>query len=236
MKLKTHTHTGLCNYFCWLFFFNTKYSTKTWLDFFFVQQVRKTNQVCTKMTNIFFIQYKTALSGWDVGMWLSEMSSYSVDLQKVIQDLKREKKKCIKWKGKSEKNWFPCMLSSVGVLTMSWVVPIFLASSLRSIVLRYKYLLRSSPSRMFRTAFCRPRLSLCSILDARHKKNNDPIYLYIRWFVACDGHCTVSCCKPEGLWIQPGVMRQHGGQSILQHQQAAVSLLLHGEEQADSSV
>lgn len=61
------------------------------------------------------------------------------------------------------------LLPSVSGLTMSWVVPIFLASSLRSIVLRYKYLLRSSPSRMFLTAFWRLRLSLCSILDTRHK-------------------------------------------------------------------
>lgn len=54
-------------------------------------------------------------------------------------------------------------------LTMSWVVPIFLASSLRSIVLRYRYLLRSSPSRMFFTGFWRLRLSLCSILDTIDK-------------------------------------------------------------------
>lgn len=31
-------------------------------------------------------------------------------------------------------------------------------------------------------------------------------------------------------------MRQHGGQGVLQHQQAAIRLLLHGEKQADSTV
>lgn len=49
--------------------------------------------------------------------------------------------------------------------TMSCVVPIFLASSLRSIMLRYRYLLRSSPSRMFFTGFCRLLRSQCSILQ-----------------------------------------------------------------------
>ena len=41
---------------------------------------------------------------------------------------------------------------------------------------------------------------------------------------------------PEGLGVEPGVMRQHAVQSVLQHQQTAVRLLLHGEQQADASV
>lgn len=41
---------------------------------------------------------------------------------------------------------------------------------------------------------------------------------------------------PEGLWVQAGVVRQQGVQSVLQHQQTAVGFLLHGEEETNSSV
>lgn len=41
---------------------------------------------------------------------------------------------------------------------------------------------------------------------------------------------------PEGFGVEASVMRQHSGQSVLQHQQTTVRLLLHGEEQPDTSV
>lgn len=41
---------------------------------------------------------------------------------------------------------------------------------------------------------------------------------------------------PEGLGVEAGVVRQHAVQSVLQHQQTAVRLLLHGEEHADAPV
>ena len=77
--------------------------------------------------------------------WHSNYSSYSTFLKSTP---------------KIANCWHPAVL-----LTMSWVVPIFLASSLRSMVLRYRYLFRSSPSRTLRTAFCSVRLSLWSILE-----------------------------------------------------------------------
>lgn len=42
--------------------------------------------------------------------------------------------------------------------------------------------------------------------------------------------------KPEGFRVEAGMMRQQGVEGILQHQQATVGLLRHGEQQADSSV
>lgn len=62
------------------------------------------------------------------------MSGYSVDFQKVVQDLQRRgvnketKKKNHLFEEVNNRNW--------AALTMSCVVPIFLASSLRSMVLR----------------------------------------------------------------------------------------------------
>ena len=43
-------------------------------------------------------------------------------------------------------------------------------------------------------------------------------------------------CVPEGLGVEAGVVGQHGVQGVLQHEQSAVRLLLHGEQQAQSSV
>lgn len=42
--------------------------------------------------------------------------------------------------------------------------------------------------------------------------------------------------QPVGFGVEPGMMRQQGVESVLQHQQAAVGLLRHGEQQADPAV
>lgn len=54
--------------------------------------------------------------------------------------------------------------------------------------------------------------------------------------VANDVASTVHRYIPEGLWVQTSVMRQHSVESILQHQQTAIGLLLHGEEQTHASI
>lgn len=41
---------------------------------------------------------------------------------------------------------------------------------------------------------------------------------------------------PEGLGVEAGVVRQHGVEGVLQHEQTTVGLLLHGQQEADPSV
>lgn len=62
------------------------------------------------------------------------MGSDSVSLQEVIQDLRGEGAGEWEWLGRAV-GWGQ---GRPAALTMSGVVPIFLASSLRSMVLRYK--------------------------------------------------------------------------------------------------
>lgn len=41
---------------------------------------------------------------------------------------------------------------------------------------------------------------------------------------------------PEGARVEAGVVGQHGGQRVLEHQQPSVGLLLHGQQQPDAAV
>lgn len=91
------------------------------------------------------------------------MSGDPVDIQKILQNLGRKSTFSLR---------APIPLCPL-LPTMSCVVPIFLASSLRSIMLRYRYLLRSSPSRMFFTGFCKLLRSQCSILQTEVPKSGN---------------------------------------------------------------
>lgn len=79
---------------------------------------------------------------------------------------------------------------------------------------------------MFFTGFCKLLRSQCSILNTEVSRSGK----------IPESIVSVSRDAPEGLGVQTSVMGQHGGQSVLQHQQTAICLLLHGEKQADSTV
>lgn len=141
-----------------------------------------------KLNNNFDVQQ----GGWTSRNRLAlEVSCNSVDLQKILQNLQEMMCQFISMESYFLAFWETHLLllkiakkvqfweqflnrgeEQLCLLTISEVVPIFLASSLRSIVLRYRYLFKSSPSKMFRTGFCSVRRSACNILSTWDTKVN----------------------------------------------------------------